>query len=80
MNKIKRQKLKIAYNKLTEGKRIIDSVYDDESACLDNLPEGLLESKSGNKISESVEILESVQDNIDEAIDLIRQIIPNFPT
>lgn len=66
MNKARRASLKEVLGLLDRSIDIIRSVRDDEQQCIDNTPENL-------QGSDRYELMETVVDNLEDAIDKINE-------
>lgn len=51
------------------------SVLDKEQSCLDGVPENLQDSRQAERFEEAVEVLESAEEDIESAINAVREVI-----
>lgn len=75
MNKQNRRDLQGYVDSLEEIKSNIETMMEDETEKLDNMPEGLQESERGEVMQEAIDNLESAASSIEEAIDYLNEII-----
>ena len=67
MNKKKRELLKQAIGFLDRAYEIVSNVYDQESDCIDNLPENLQESQNYERMEAVIDHLEDAIEEIEHA-------------
>lgn len=67
MNKKRRELLKSAIPFLTHAANIIERAVEQESDCLDNVPESLQETDCYEKMERAVENLEAALEHIENA-------------
>ena len=75
MNKKRRELLKSAMPFLTQAANIIERVSEQESDCLDNIPENFQDTDRYEKMERTVESLEAALEHIDVAQDYINEAI-----
>lgn len=75
MNKVRRKRISDAIEKLEKIMAEFEDIRDDEQDCFDNLPESLQYSERGETMEEAVDVLDTVLDNINDAIDAARELI-----
>lgn len=75
MNKIRRKRIENAIEKLEKIMAEFEDIRDDEQDCFDNLPESLQYSERGETMEEAIDVLDTVLDNINDAIDAARELI-----
>ena len=75
MNKQNRKKLQGYVDSLEEIKSNIETMMEDETEKLDNMPEGLQESERGEAMQEAIDNLESASSSLEDAIDYLNEII-----
>ena len=75
MNAKQRKKLQGYVDSLDEIKSNIETMMEDETEKLDNMPEGLQESERGEAIQEAIDNLESASSSLEEAIDYLNEIL-----
>lgn len=75
MNKKRRELLKSARPFLTKAARIIEQAAEQESDCLDNMPENLQDTDRYEKMEKAVENLEAALEHIENAQDCIDEAI-----
>lgn len=74
MNKKQRNALQGYAESLDEIKSFLETMQEEETEKLDNMPEGLQESERGEAMQEAIDNLESASNSIDEAIGYITEI------
>ena len=74
MNKSRRKQIEAIKNLLSTIQTDLEAIKDEEQEAYDNLPESLLYSDKGEKMSEAIDNLETacssleeIQENLDEA-------------
>lgn len=67
MNRQKREKLRIAMNNITIAVDIIERTKDDESDCLDNMPENLQSSERYAAMENAIDHLEDALSSLEDA-------------
>lgn len=75
MNKKRRELLKSAIPFLTQAANIIERAAEQESDCLDNIPESLQDTDRYEKMEKAVENLEAALDHIENAQECISEAI-----
>jgi predicted nuclease with TOPRIM domain len=75
MNKQNRRDLQGYVDSLEEIKSCLETMQEDETEKLDNMPEGLQESERGEAMQEAIDNLESAASSLEEAIDYLNEII-----
>jgi len=75
MNKERRKWLGEVQDKLMDAQAEIEEIKDEEECAYDNLPEGIQDSERGEAMQDAIETLESVYDNIQDAIDNISELL-----
>lgn len=75
MNKKRRELLKSAMPFLTHAASIIEQAAEQESDCLDNMPESLQDTDRYEKMERAVENLEAALEHIENAQDCISEAI-----
>lgn len=78
MNKQNRKKLQGYVDSLEEIKSNIETMMEDETEKLDNMPEGLQESERGEAMQEAIDNLESASSSLEEAIDYLNEILEGW--
>lgn len=73
MNKQRRQQLNQAAGLLIQARDLIEQAGEEEREYYDNMPEGIQDSEKGQKADEVAFMLEAAQEEIDTAIDGIRE-------
>lgn len=71
MNNVRRKELHKIIESLEILKGELDTLYEDEETCRDNLPESLYGSEKYERADEACYNLESACDSLEEAIDYI---------
>lgn len=75
MNKKRRELLKLAMPFLIQAANITERAAEQESDCLDNVPESLQDTGRYEKMEKAVENLEAALEHIDNAIECISEAI-----
>lgn len=75
MNKKRRELLKSAKPFLTKAASIIEMAAEQESDCMDNVPESLQDTERYEKMESAVENLEAALEHIENASDCIDEAI-----
>lgn len=75
MNNKRRTRLKVIEEDLGRSLDLLNSVYDEEQDCMDNVPENLQDSERYSNMEDCVEALSEAVYNLEEAIDLIKEAI-----
>lgn len=74
MNKERRALLRRAADMVYEAKVIVARANDDEENAYDNLPDGIRESDRGDTMQETIDQLDNIIEELDNAYDQIREI------
>lgn len=74
MNTARRKQLKQAAELLSQAQAIIESVRDDERHEYDNMPESLQYSERGERMSENVDVLNTMLEDISGLFDNIDEL------
>lgn len=74
MNKTRRQKLHSLFDTVSEAKKQIEMLRDEEEEYKDNIPENLQNSARYDDAEAAVDALDSVIDSLDEALDSIEEL------
>ena len=75
MNKKRRELLQSARPFLTQAANIIERAAEQESDCIDNVPENLQDTDSYEKMEKAVESLEAALEHIESANECIDEAI-----
>ena len=75
MNKKRRELLKSARPFLTQAASIIERAAEQESDCLDNMPENLQDTDRYEKMEKAVANLEAALEHIENAQDYLSEAI-----
>ena len=75
MNKKRRELLKSARPFLSQAASIIERAAEQESDCLDNMPENLQDTDRYEKMEKAVENLEAALEHIENVRDCIEEAI-----
>lgn len=75
MNNKRRRTLKESIYYLNKASELISNVSFGEQDCLDSMPENLLSSERCLKMEDNIDILTSLEDNIEEIIRDIESVI-----
>lgn len=75
MNKKRRELLKSAMPFLVQAARIIERAAEQESDCLDNMPDSLQDTDRYEKMEKAVENLEAALEHIENAQECLEDAI-----
>ncbi len=75
MNKKRRDLLQSAIPFLTQAANIIERAAEQESDCLDNMPESLQDSERYEKMERAVDNLEAALEHIDNAKECVSEAV-----
>lgn len=73
MNNIRRKQIKKIIVSLESSKGDIEDVLAEEEATFDNMPENLINSDRGDKISDAIDLLNESITNIESAIENLEE-------
>ena len=79
MNKQDRRELQGYVDSLEKIKSNIETMMEDETEKLDNMPEGLQESERGEAMQNAIDQMEYGIDSLQEAIDNLSEILEGWP-
>lgn len=71
MNKVRRELLRDAQERLESVKDFIEAILEDEQEAYDNMPENLQYSERGEKAEECISALEDAISNLEETLENI---------
>ena len=74
MNKQDRKMIEGYISQLQDLKDNVESMRDEETEKLDNMPDGLQESERGEAIQDAIDNLDSASDSIGDAIDYLNEL------
>lgn len=74
MNKERRKRLGTAFDKVSDAKKILEEVKDEEQNAYDNLPDSFRDGDRGQEMLSYVEMLEEAFNYLDDAASVIEQI------
>lgn len=75
MNNERRKKIQKIIDQLGDLKLEIEDVQNEEQTAFDNMPEGLQQAESGQKIEENASELGDAADEIDNLVNSLEEII-----
>lgn len=75
MNKKRRELLKSAIPFLTQAANVIERAAEQESDCIDNMPESMQDTDRHEKMERALENLEAALEHIENAQDCIADAI-----
>lgn len=75
MNAKGRKELCSYVDQLEEIKSCLETIQEDETEKLDNMPESLQESERGDVMQAAIDNLESASSSLEEAIDYLNEIV-----
>lgn len=75
MNAKQRKELQGYADSLDEIKSCLETMQEDETEKLDNMPESLQESERGDVMQAAIDNLESAASSLEEAIDYLNEIV-----
>lgn len=74
MNKIRRDQLRIAIQKINNVIQALEVILYDEQEAYDNMPEGLKESEKGTNSMDAQESIEAAMSALEEASACLEEI------
>lgn len=74
MNKKRRERLGTAFDKVSDAKKILEEVKDEEQNSYDNLPDSFRDGDRGQEMQDYMEMLEEAFNYLDDAASVIEQI------
>lgn len=74
MNKQRRKRLGVAFDKVSEAMEILEEVKSEEADSYDNLPDNFRDSDRGEEMQGYIEMLEEAYGYLDDANSVIEQI------
>lgn len=75
LNNKRRTRLRSIEEDLGRVLNLLNSIYDEEQDCMDNVPENLQDSERYSDMEACVEALSDAVYNLEEAIDSIKEAI-----
>lgn len=75
MNKERRKAVAIVITRIEEARDRLLEILDDEQAAFDNLPESIQYSEKGEAMEEAVDQMDEAYGNLDDAIELLREMV-----
>lgn len=75
LNNKRRTRLRSIEEDLGRVLNLLNSIYDEEQDCMDNVPENLQDSERYSNMEACVEALSDAVYNLEEAIDSIKEAI-----
>lgn len=75
MNNKRRTRLRSIEEDLGRVLNLLNSIYDEEQDCMDNVPENLQDSERYSDMEACVEALSEAVYNLEEAMDSIKEAI-----
>lgn len=75
LNNKRRTRLRSIEEDLGRVLNLLNSIYDEEQDCMDNVPENLQDSERYSNMEACVEALSDAVYNLEEAMDLIKEAI-----
>jgi hypothetical protein len=73
MNKERRKRLDGLVSRVEELKTEFESIKDEEQEAYDNLPPGIQEGDSGEKMQTALSALEDIDTSLQEVLDKIKE-------
>lgn len=74
MNKQRRKRLGVAFDKVSEAMEILEEVKSEEADSYDNLPDNFRDSDRGEEMQGYIEMLDEAYGYLDDANSVIEQI------
>lgn len=74
MNKQRRKRLGVAFDKVSEAMEILEEVKSEETDSYENLPDNFRDGDIGEKMQGYIEMLEEAYNYLDDANSVIEQI------
>lgn len=68
MNNVRREKLRVIAEKISDLKGEIEELKDEERGAYDNMPEGLQQADRGVAMEAAVEMLDDAMNDMDSVI------------
>lgn len=75
MNSARRDKLRVAADMLEACYRLVDQVHDEETDCMDNIPENLQSSEMYMRIEDNVDNLGDALDILESAMSVLEAVV-----
>lgn len=74
MNRERRKKLAVAFEKIGEIKEILEAVKDEEQESLENLPDNFRYGERGEEMESYIEMLDEAYGYLEDAESVVEQI------
>lgn len=74
MNKQRRKRLGIAFDKVSEAMEILEQIKSEETDSYENLPDSFRDGYKGEEMQGCIEMLEEAYNYLDDANSVIEQI------
>lgn len=74
MNKQRRKRLGVAFDKVSEAMEILEEVKSEETDSYENLPDNFRDGDRGEEMQGYIEMLEEAYNYLDDANSVIEQI------
>lgn len=74
MNKERRKKIEVIKDSFLDLQEDLQAVLDEEQEAYDNLPESLQESEKGERMSSSIENIDSAMSSLGEVIEFLDEL------
>lgn len=74
MNKQRRKRLGVAFDKVSEAMEILEEVKSEETDSYDNLPDNFRDGDRGEEMQGYIEMLDEAYNYLDDANSVIEQI------
>ena len=74
MNRKRRKKLEVAFEKISDAMEILNDAISEEQESLDNLPDNFKYGERGEEMQGYLEMLNEARDYLDDANSVIEQI------
>lgn len=75
MNKERRKKIEVIKDSFLDLQEDLQALLDEEQEAYDNLPESLQESEKGERMSSSIENIDSAMSSLGEVIEFLDELI-----
>jgi len=75
MNNQRRKQLAEVIRSIEDARNLLETIKDEEQEAYDNMPESLQEGEKGSAMSEKIDSMESVFDDLERAVDSLNEVI-----
>ena len=75
MNNQRRKQMAEVIRSIEDARNLLETIKDEEQEAYDNMPESLQEGEKGSAMSEKIDSMESVFDDLERAVDSLNEVI-----